>query len=190
MPLGPVMLGLDSLELSAEERELLIHPLVGGVILFSRNYQSVAQITSLITAIHALRQPPLLIAVDHEGGRVQRFREGFTILPPARRLGEIFNHNPSEAKKLAHNCGSLLASELRAVGIDFSFAPVLDLDHGCCPAIGDRALDFRSLELDRHGLRFTEVKEREAEHLRELAARAHEKRRRADGAEHCRVCRR
>ncbi|HPF59231.1 MAG TPA: beta-N-acetylhexosaminidase [Candidatus Competibacteraceae bacterium] len=139
MALGPVMLGLESLMLTAEERELLKHPLVGGVILFARNYQSPEQIARLTEAIHALRQPRLLIAVDHEGGRVQRFREGFTRLPAVRRLGEIYDQNPLRAKQLARITGWLMATELRAVGVDFSFAPVLDLDHGVSGIIGDRA---------------------------------------------------
>ncbi len=139
MALGPVMLGLEGWALTAEERELLRHPQVGGVILFARNYQSPEQIMALTDAIHALRQPRLLIAVDHEGGRVQRFREGFTRLPAVRRLGEIHDQDPQRAKQLARVTGWLMAAELRAVGVDFSFAPVLDLDHGVSSIIGDRA---------------------------------------------------
>lgn len=139
MGLGMVMLGLDSVELTAEEGELLRHPLVGGVILFSRNYQSPEQVVALTTAIHALRQPRLLVAVDHEGGRVQRFREGFIRLPAVRRLGEIYDQDRMRAKQLARVTGWLMAAELRAVGVDFSFAPVLDLDHGISTIIGDRA---------------------------------------------------
>jgi len=139
MALGPVMLGLEGWALTAEEQELLKHPLVGGVILFAHNYQSPEQVTALTNAIHALRQPRLLIAVDHEGGRVQRFREGFTRLPAVRRLGEIHDQDPLRAKQLARVTGWLMAAELRAVGVDFSFAPVLDLDHGVSGIIGDRA---------------------------------------------------
>ncbi|MCB1777274.1 MAG: beta-N-acetylhexosaminidase [Candidatus Competibacteraceae bacterium] len=139
MALGPVMLGVEGLALTAEERELLQHPLVGGVILFARNYASPEQVAALNDAIHALRQPRLLIAVDHEGGRVQRFREGFTRLPAVRRLGEIHDQDPMRAKQLARVTGWLMAAELRAVGVDFSFAPVLDLDHGVSGIIGDRA---------------------------------------------------
>ena len=139
MALGPVMLGLEGPELSAQERELLRHPLVGGVILFTRNYQSPAQLAALTGAIHALRQPRLLIAVDHEGGRVQRFRDGFTRLPAVRRLGELYDQDRMRAKQLARGTGWLMATELRAVGVDFSFAPVLDLDHGVSSIIGDRA---------------------------------------------------
>lgn len=133
------MLGLEGPELSAQERELLRHPLVGGVILFTRNYQSPAQLTALTGVIHALRQPRLLIAVDHEGGRVQRFRDGFTRLPAVRRLGELYDQDRMRAKQLARGTGWLMAAELRAVGVDFSFAPVLDLDHGVSSIIGDRA---------------------------------------------------
>lgn len=139
MGLGPVMLGLDGWELTAEENNLLRHPLVGGVILFSRNYHSPEQIAALTTAIHALRQPRLLIAVDHEGGRVQRFRDGFTRLPAVRYLGQLYDQDRLRAKQLARVTGWLMAAELRAVGVDFSFAPVLDLDHGVSGIIGDRA---------------------------------------------------
>ena len=139
MPLGPVMLDLQGLELSPEERQRLRHQLVGGVILFSRNYHSPAQVEALVRDIHALREPQLLVAVDHEGGRVQRFRDGFTALPPSRELGRIYDENPKRARRLAETSGWLMATELRAVGVDFSFAPCLDLDRGVSRVIGDRA---------------------------------------------------
>jgi len=139
MTLGPVMMDLCGTTLSAEEAEMLKHPLVGGVILFARNYESPKQLAALTAAIHAARREHLLIGVDHEGGRVQRFREGFTRLPCMRRLGEIWDHHPQKARKLAHQVGYVLAAELRACGVDFSFTPVLDLDYGSSTVIGDRA---------------------------------------------------
>ena len=139
MSLGPVMLDLEGTELTAEERELLRHPAVGGVILFARNYQDPGQVAALTSAIHALREPRLLIAVDQEGGRVQRFRAGFTRLPPAGRFGAMHRHQPQRARQAAERVGWLMAAELRAVGVDFSFAPVLDLDRGVSRVIGDRA---------------------------------------------------
>lgn len=137
--LGPVMLDLRGAELLPEEAEMLRHPLVGGVILFARNFESPRQLIALTQSIHAARKPPLLIAVDHEGGRVQRFREGFTRIPAMRRLGEIWDQHPQKARRLAHQAGYVLAAELRACGIDFSFTPVLDLDYGASGCIGDRA---------------------------------------------------
>jgi beta-N-acetylhexosaminidase len=139
MSLGPVMIDVQGLALDAAERERLAHPLVGGVILFARNYAAPDQVEALISEIHALREPQLLVAVDHEGGRVQRFREGFTRLPAMARLGELYDDNRKRAKRLAESCGWLMARELRAVGVDFSFAPVLDLDRGISRVIGDRA---------------------------------------------------
>lgn len=139
MSLGPVMLDLQGTSLDEQEREMLQHPLVGGVILFTRNYENPAQLSELIGEIHALRNPPLLIAVDHEGGRVQRFRQGFTRLPAMRRFGEIYEHDKRRARRLAEQAGWVMASELRAVGVDFSFAPVLDLDFGASTVIGDRS---------------------------------------------------
>ncbi len=139
MSLGPLMIDLAGPELSQAEHDMLRHPLVGAVILFSRNYVSPEQIENLVQQIHDVREPRLLVAVDHEGGRVQRFREGFSHLPPIRILGEVYDVNPKRAKRLAENCGWLMASELRAVGVDFSFAPVLDLDYGISAIIGDRA---------------------------------------------------
>lgn len=138
MTLGPVMLDVQGLELRPEEREYLRHPLVGGVILFSRNYDSPEQIVALVQDIQRQRDPALLVAVDHEGGRVQRFREGFTALPAARRFGRIYDENPKRALRLAHTAGWLMAAELRAVGVDFSFAPVLDLDRNISKVVGDR----------------------------------------------------
>lgn len=139
MSLGPVMLDVQGLALSPAERERLRHPLVGGVILFSRNYESPKQVEALVREIHAAREPQLLVAVDHEGGRVQRFREGFTGLPAIRNLGHIYDENAKRARRLAETSGWLMATELRTVGVDFSFAPVLDLDRGVSQIIGDRA---------------------------------------------------
>ena len=139
LPRGPVMLGIEGPELTAADRDRLLNPLAGGAILFTRNYTSSAQLARLTTEIHALRDPPLLIAVDHEGGRVQRFRDGFTAIPPMRTLGEAWDRDVAGAAREAMRCGALLASELRAHGIDFSFAPVLDIDHGTSAVIGDRA---------------------------------------------------
>jgi beta-N-acetylhexosaminidase len=134
------MIDIDGLQLSQEERELLRHPLIGGVILFSRNYASPAQVAALAAEIHALRQPPLLIAVDHEGGRVQRFRQEFTHLPANLGYGRCHDRDPSRALALAEQAGWLMGVELRAVGVDFSFAPVLDLHRGISRVIDDRAL--------------------------------------------------
>ncbi|MEJ2760440.1 MAG: beta-N-acetylhexosaminidase [Gammaproteobacteria bacterium] len=139
MSLGPVMLDLRGPELEADERDMLRHPRVGGVILFARNYRDPRQLAELTRRVHELRQPPLLIAVDHEGGRVQRFRDQFTHLPPCRSYGEIYDRDPAAALELCRKAGWLLAMELLAVGVDFSFAPVLDLDTGQSRVIGDRA---------------------------------------------------
>jgi beta-N-acetylhexosaminidase len=133
------MMDLKGFEILPEEREMLTHPLVGGVILFTRNYQSPEQINQLVAEIHQVRTPHLLVAVDHEGGRVQRFREGFTQLPPVGELGELYGQDPNKAAQLAELCGWLMAIELRAVGVDFSFAPVLDLNRHISEVIGDRA---------------------------------------------------
>ncbi len=139
MTLGPLMVDVLGLELSETERDILRHPLVGGVILFSRNYESPEQVAALTASIRALRDPHLLIAVDHEGGRVQRFRKGFTRLPPIGALGKHYMQHPQQTLERAEITGWLMASELRAVGVDFSFAPVLDLDYGVSEIIGDRA---------------------------------------------------
>lgn len=139
LPLGPLMIDIAGTELSDLDRERLCHPLVGGIILFSRNYADPQQLSALTAAIHALRSPSLLIAVDHEGGRVQRFREGFTRLPPMAALGRLWDTDPSGARTAAKQVGYVLAAELRARGVDYSFTPVLDLDYGPSRVIGDRA---------------------------------------------------
>lgn len=139
-PPGPVMLDVAGFELDAEDRELLAHPSVGGLILFARNFADARQLAALTEAIHAVRRPPLLIAVDHEGGRVQRFRsDGFTHLPPMRTLGARFEADEQAALADARAAGYVLAAELRALGVDLSFTPVLDLDFGRSGVIGDRA---------------------------------------------------
>lgn len=140
MPLGPLMLDVGGLELTADDRRRLAQPLAGGVILFSRNYSSSEQLARLTRDIHAIRNPPLIVAVDHEGGRVQRFREGFTAIPPMRELGRAWDAGPQHARQLASEVGYVLAAELRAHGMDLTFAPVLDVDHGASSVIGDRAL--------------------------------------------------
>lgn len=139
VPYGPVMCDVAGFALTDAERETLRHPLVGGVILFSRNFQSPDQLARLCADIHALRSPALIIAVDHEGGRVQRFREGFTRLPAMRKLGELHARSPRDAILSAQDVGYVLASELLAHGVDLSFAPVLDLDFGQSRVVGDRA---------------------------------------------------
>jgi beta-N-acetylhexosaminidase len=138
-PLGPVMLDVVGKALSDDDLRRLHHPLTGGVILFARNYESRAQVTALCAEIHRAR-PGILIAVDHEGGRVQRFRsDGFTRLPAMRSLGQLWDRDVLESCKAATALGYVLAAELRACGVDLSFTPVLDLDYGPSEVIGDRA---------------------------------------------------
>lgn len=139
MTLGPLMVDVAGTGLTAEDRRVLAHPLVGAVILFTRNFESLTQLESLVADIRAVRTPPLLVAVDHEGGRVQRFRDGFTVLPPQRAIGRVYDLDAEAGRKLAWQCGWLLAAELRAVGVDLSFAPCIDLDYGVSEVIGDRA---------------------------------------------------
>jgi beta-N-acetylhexosaminidase len=138
--LGPLMIDLRGTSIAADEREWLESPLVGGVILFSRNFESLDQLRELVADIHGIRQPPLLVTVDHEGGRVQRFKEPFFRLPPLRALGHLYDENRERALKTAAAFGWLMAAELRAVGVDMSFTPCVDLDLGLSEIIGDRAL--------------------------------------------------
>ena len=136
---APVVLDIAGTTLSKTDRQRLKHPLTGGLILFARNWESRRQLTELTSEIKKAR-PDVLICVDHEGGRVQRFRtDGFTALPAMRTLGELWMKDPLTATDAATAAGHVLASELRACGVDLSFTPVLDLDFGASSVIGDRA---------------------------------------------------
>ncbi|NNF15784.1 MAG: beta-N-acetylhexosaminidase [Gammaproteobacteria bacterium] len=136
---GPIMVDIAGLELQPEDHEILAHPLTGGVILFSRNYADPVQLRQLVCDIHKVKSPGLIVAVDQEGGRVQRFRDGFTAIPPMASFGRLFDRDPYRARQLTEDCGWVIASELREAGIDLNFAPVIDLDYGCSEVIGDRA---------------------------------------------------
>ena len=128
--------------LTDEDRERIRHPAAGAVILFARNYENPEQLAALTADIERQREPALPVCVDHEGGRVQRFREGFTLIPPMRALGKQWDRDRDAAKEAATSIGYIIAAELGAHGVDFSFAPVLDLDYGGSSVIGDRALHF------------------------------------------------
>ncbi len=138
MSIGSLMLDLDGLTLTEVEKELIQRPHVGGIIFFARNFQSPEQVQALVAEIRALR-PELIIAVDQEGGRVQRFREGFVKLPPMKVFGDLYAQDANEARSLSYQCGWLMAAEVLAVGVDISFAPILDVDCGISQVIGDRA---------------------------------------------------
>lgn len=136
--IGPLMLDIEGLVLTENEKTILVNPLVGGLILFSRNFKSTQQLSALVKEVRAMA-PNIIIAVDHEGGRVQRFKEGFTLVPPMASLGTLFNKSPEDALEKAKDYGWIIASELLAYDIDLSFAPVLDRNHGISSVIGDRA---------------------------------------------------
>ena len=136
--LGPLIVDIAGTELSAEDREVLRHPAVGGVILFARNCPDADTVAALCAEIHALRAPRLLITIDQEGGRVQRLREGVTRLPPPARMGAIWDADPKAARALVRKAGWLMAAELLSLDVDLSFAPVADLG-GKSRVIGDRA---------------------------------------------------
>lgn len=135
---GRLMLDVAGCTLSPQERELIARPVTGGVILFSRNFSSLGQLAELTKELKSIK-PSILIAVDHEGGRVQRFREGFTRIPPMKKLGAYFRDDSAAAVALAEDIGWLMAAELRCFDIDFTFAPVLDVDVGVSSVIGDRS---------------------------------------------------
>jgi len=137
--LGPVMLDVSGLALDDGDRKRLRHPQVGGVILFSRNYRSPEQLKSLVDEIHAIRTPRLVVAADQEGGRVQRFRDGFKQLPTMASLGNLYEKDSALAIKYAETFAWILASELLHYGVDLSFSPVLDLGIPVSSVIGDRA---------------------------------------------------
>jgi beta-N-acetylhexosaminidase len=136
------VLDVQGSAMTDDERERLRHPAVGAVILFTRNYENPEQLRALTEDIERLREPALPICVDHEGGRVQRFRDGFTAIPAMRELGRLWDRDRDAAREAARGAAYIIAAELAAHGVDFSFAPVLDLDYGSCAAIGDRALHF------------------------------------------------
>lgn len=136
---GVLLVDVPGHTLTREDREILSHPLVAGVILFSRNHGSLRQLEELVGQIRALRDPPLLVTVDQEGGRVQRFRNGFTPLPPAGIFGEIHDRDPTKARAMARAAGWIMAAELAAMRVDLSFAPVVDLNRGKGTVIGNRA---------------------------------------------------
>jgi beta-N-acetylhexosaminidase len=138
------MLDIDGLSLTPADRDLLLEPAVGGLLLFSRNYTSPEQLADLVAEVRALRSPPPIVAVDHEGGRVQRFRDGFTAIPPMRVLGRQYDSDRDAALALARRAGWLIASELRASDIDLCFAPCVDLDWGVSDIIGDRSFHARA----------------------------------------------
>ena len=142
LPLGPVVLDPGGLALSDDDRRRLRHPGAGGVILFAHNFETPEQLLALTAEISSLRDPELPISVDHEGGRVQRFRQGFTAVPPMRQLGVLWDRDRETAKRAARAAGIVIAAELGAHGVDFSFTPVLDLDYGTSAVIGHRAFHY------------------------------------------------
>jgi beta-N-acetylhexosaminidase len=141
-PLGPAVIDVVGMQLGDDDRARLRHPAAGAVILFSRNYDNPQQLSMLVEDIEKLREPALLVCVDHEGGRVQRFREGFSSIPPMRELGRLWDRDKDRAREAARAAAYVIGAEIGAHGIDFSFAPVLDLDYGGSSVIGDRALHF------------------------------------------------
>ena len=142
VPLGPAVIDVVGFALDDDDRKRLGHPAAGAVILFARNFQDCAQLLALCEDIERLREPALPICVDQEGGRVQRFREGFTAIPPMRRLGRLWDRDREAGRAAARGAAYIIGSELAAHGVDFSFAPVLDLDFGTSGVVGDRALHF------------------------------------------------
>jgi beta-N-acetylhexosaminidase len=138
--LGPLVIDLQGTSLTPQERRRLRHPLVGQVLLFTRNFASPQQLSELAAEIRSLREPALRICVDHEGGRVQRFRDGFSAIPAMSRLGALWDRDVLAACRTATSIGHVIASELRSRGVDLTFAPVLDLAWGRSTVIGDRAL--------------------------------------------------
>ena len=142
LPPGPAVVDVLGTLLTDEDRGRIRHPAAGAAILFARNYENSEQLRLLCEDIERQREPALPICVDHEGGRVQRFREGFSAIPPMRELGRLWDRDREKGRAAAHAAGYVIGAELGAHGVDFSFAPVLDLDYGGSSVIGDRALHF------------------------------------------------
>jgi beta-N-acetylhexosaminidase len=142
LPLGPAVIDVVGPALGDDDRKRLAHPAAGGVILFARNFQNPEQLRALTEEVERVREPALPICVDHEGGRVQRFREGFSAIPPMRQLGRLWDRDREAGRTAARAAAYVIGAELAAHGVDFSFAPVLDLDYGSSSVIGDRALHF------------------------------------------------
>src|SRR5262245_62090790 len=142
LPPGVVVVDVVGTVLTEQDLARIRHPAAGAAILFSRNFENSEQLTALCDDIKRQREPELPICVDHEGGRVQRFKEGFTLIPPMRHLGKMWDRDREKGRELATSIGYIIASELGDQGLDFSFAPVLDLDYGGSSVIGDRALHF------------------------------------------------
>ena len=142
--MGPLMIDLEGVAVAPEDHRWLQHPVVGGIILFARNYSSREQVRELVAEIQSVRAAakvtPLLIAVDQEGGRVQRFKTEFAALPPLRWLGRLHDNDAAQARTMAATAARLMATEVLETGVDFSFAPCVDIDRGACEVIGDRAL--------------------------------------------------
>ena len=142
MPLGPIFVSIDGKELTLEDKKILSHDLVGGVVLFSRNYENKDQLRFLIKSIKLLKYPNLLVSVDQEGGRIQRFMSGFYPIPSMRSLGDLYDQSSEEGMKATSIAAEILGLELAEVGVDFSFAPVLDIDHGVSAVIGSRSFHY------------------------------------------------
>jgi beta-N-acetylhexosaminidase len=153
--IAPLMIDVSGLELTQKDKERISHPSVGGLILFSRNFESKEQVKRLIKSIRNIKEN-ILIAVDHEGGRVQRFKKGFTHIPAMAKLGEHYDNNPQEALELAEDCGFVLAYELAEIGIDFSFTPVLDINYSTSSVIGDRAFHTQTDIISKLAQKFVE----------------------------------
>lgn len=150
MSSGPILIGLPGTGLDEQGREQLAHPAVGGVVLFTRNFENRAQLDELVSDIRSASEPRPLICIDQEGGRVQRLQDGFTRLPALGVLGKLGRSDPQKALDMAYRHGRVMATEMLSCGIDLSFAPVLDLDRGSC-VIGDRALSDSPAEVIRLG---------------------------------------
>ena len=155
MTIGPLMIDIEGSCLSPQELEFLKSPIIGGVILFSRNYKSFHQLLGLVEEIKSIKSPALIVAVDHEGGRVQRFKDPLTIIPSMAKLGNLYNKDIKKAKMVAYSIGWLLAAEIRSIGIDLAFTPVVDLELGFSSIIGDRSIHSNHIAVSEIALALT-----------------------------------